>query len=159
MNYVRDGMMQSHKVKDQDNMKYKKKDLELKGNEKNHAQVVIINKKGKVCLVSRKDDHKDFGLPGGKVDEGETYEEAAIRETKEETGLDVKNLTMIFAMHRKGRMGYTFIAEYSGDINYDEEKEPHKVKWGKMQEAVDGKFGYWNSLVKKSLESLEINFK
>tara|TARA_R110000851_G_scaffold47424_2_gene115175 strand:- start:18890 stop:19312 length:423 start_codon:yes stop_codon:yes gene_type:complete len=140
-------------------MKYKKKDLELKANEGNHAQVVILNDKGEVCLVSRKEDHSDFGLAGGKVDEGETYEEAAIREVKEETGLDIKNLTMIFAMHRKGRMGHTFIAEYSGEINYDKEKEPHVVKWGKMQEAVDGKFGYWNSLVRKSLESLDIKFK
>ena len=140
-------------------MKFKKKDLELKGKEKDHAQVVILNNKGEVCLVSRKGDHSDFGLPGGKVDEGETYEEAAIREVKEETGLDIKNLTMIFAMHRKGRMGHTFIAEYSGEIDYDEKEEPHVVKWGKMQEAVDGKFGYWNSLVKKSLKSLEVKFK
>jgi 8-oxo-dGTP pyrophosphatase MutT (NUDIX family) len=139
-------------------MKYKKKDLELKG-EKNHAQVVIINDNGEVCLVSRKKDHTDFGLVGGKLDEGETFEEAAIREAKEETGLDVKNLVMIFAMHRKSCMGQTFLAEYSGEINYDQEKEPHIVKWGTMQEAVDGTFGYWNTLVRESLESLEIDFK
>jgi ADP-ribose pyrophosphatase YjhB (NUDIX family) len=140
-------------------MKFKKKNLKLLDNNQNHTQVVLINEEGLICLVSRKNDHKDMGLPGGKLDDGETYEEAAIREVKEETGLDIKNLTMIFAMHRKGRMGHTFIAEYSGKIDYDEEKEPHKVKWGKMQEAVDGKFGYWNSLVRKSLESLDIKFK
>jgi ADP-ribose pyrophosphatase YjhB (NUDIX family) len=140
-------------------MKYKKKDLKLKDDKQNHTQVVLINENGNICLVSRKNDHNDFGLPGGKVDEGETYEEAAIREVKEETGLDIKNLEMIFAMHRKGRMGHTFIAEYTGNIDYDEEAEPHIVKWGKMKEAVDGKFGYWNKLVKKSLESLKIKFK
>ena len=140
-------------------MKFKKKDLKLKKNKQNHANVVVLNDKGQVLLVSRKDDHSDFGLPGGKLDEGETFEEAAIREVKEETGINVKNLTMIFAMHRKGRMGQTFIAEYSGKIDYDKEKEPHVVKWGKMKEAIDGKFGYWNKLVKESLDSLEVNFK
>jgi len=137
-------------------MKFKKKDLKLKGEDKNHAQVVLINEEGLICLVSRKDDHNNFGLVGGKVDEGETYEEAAIRETKEETGLTIKNLTLIFAMHRKGRMGHTFLAEYSGKFKT---KENHVVKWGKMEEAIDGKFGYWNKLVKKSLNSLAVKFK
>ena len=140
-------------------MKFKKKDLKLKGAKPNHAQVVLINDKGEICLVSRKTDHKDFGLPGGKLDEGETYEQAAIRETKEETGLDIKNLTMIFAMHRKGRMGQTFIAEFDGEISYDKDVEPHVAKWGKMKEATSGSFGYWNKLVKKSLESAKVKFK
>ena len=33
-----------------------------------------------------------YDTPGGKIEEGETAKQAAIRETKEETGLDVKNL-------------------------------------------------------------------
>ena len=138
-------------------MKFKKKDLVLK--KEDHAQVVLINQEGLICLVSRKENHNDFGLIGGKLDKGETFEEAAIRETKEETGLEIKNLEMIFAMHKNGRMGHTFIAEYSGEINYDKNKEPHVVKWGKFQEAIDGKFGYWNKLVKESLDSLGIKIK
>jgi len=140
-------------------MKFKKKDLKLNKNKKDHVQVVLINEEGLVCLVSRKDDHTDFGLVGGKVDKGETFEEAAIRETKEETGLDIKNLVMIFAMHRKGQMGYTYLADYTGEISYDYNKEPHVAKWGKMQEAIDGKFGEWNKLVKDSLKSMGVKFK
>lgn len=141
-------------------MKFKKKDLKLKKGEKqDHAQVVIINDKGEICLVSRKKDHDDFGLPGGKVDLGESFEAAAIREVKEETGLDIYNLELIFAMHRKGRMGHTFLADYKGKFDYDKEEEPHVVKWGKMKDATDGSFGYWNKLVKESLDSLGIKYK
>lgn len=51
------------------------------------AAFVILNYKNELLAVSRKNDHSDFGLPGGKLDEGETFFEAALRELFEETGL------------------------------------------------------------------------
>lgn len=45
---------------------------------------------GMFLSVSRKDDPNKIGFPGGKVDPGETHEEALIRETFEETGLHVR---------------------------------------------------------------------
>lgn len=50
--------------------------------------LAVIKKDGKILSISRKDNHKDFGLIGGKVDEGETFIQAVIREVKEEVGLD-----------------------------------------------------------------------
>jgi len=53
---------------------------------------VVIKKDGKYLLV-RESQPKAYGLwnfPAGKVDVGETIEEAAIREAKEETGYDVE---------------------------------------------------------------------
>lgn len=120
------------------------------------AQVVLINDKGEVLAVSRKDNHNDFGLIGGKVDEGETPEEAAIRETKEETGLDITNLNCIYQRFKKGRMGYTFIAEYSGTIYTD---EPHIVKWTTFEEINNGSFGEWNKVVTQTLIEMGVNIK
>lgn len=40
--------------------------------------------------VSRKDDPNKIGFIGGKVDEGETIENAVVREFLEETGLSVE---------------------------------------------------------------------
>ena len=124
---------------------------------KKAVQVVLLNKDGEVLAVSRKYDHTDFGLVGGKVDPEDVDElAAAIRETKEETGLDISNLRMIFSMHRDNYMGYTYLADYSGEIQTEEE---HVVKWTNFQTIIDGKFGKWNKMVSESLTSMGIKFK
>ncbi len=48
----------------------------------------IFNDQGKV-LLQRRGDSGRWGFPGGAIEPGETPETAAIREIKEETGLDV----------------------------------------------------------------------
>ncbi len=50
----------------------------------------IIEDNGKILLMKRNHDpFKDhWGLPGGHIDQGETAEQAVIREVKEETNLD-----------------------------------------------------------------------
>ena len=122
------------------------------------VQVVLVNKEGLVLGVSRKTDHNDFGLVGGSLEDYDlTPEAGAIRETKEETGLDISNLKLVYLKASSdGRVGYTYIAEWSGDIAYD---EPHVVKWTTFSELIKGSFGRWNLEVYHSLLNLGINVK
>lgn len=120
------------------------------------AQVVLINSQGLVLGVSRKTDHTDFGLCGGKmepIDYGNP-EHTAVRETFEETGLRISNLRLIFAMHKNGNMGYTYLADYEGEINHN---EPHMVKWLPFQTLLMGSFGKYNELVLDSLKDMGVS--
>jgi 8-oxo-dGTP diphosphatase len=47
---------------------------------------------GKVLVQERTRSWKGLSFPGGHVDEGESLVDSAIREIKEETGLEIKNL-------------------------------------------------------------------
>lgn len=51
-----------------------------------------MHRRGKLLLVKRGQlpDKGKWSFPGGAVELGETTEEAAIREVKEETGLDIE---------------------------------------------------------------------
>lgn len=121
------------------------------------AQVVLINKEGLVLGVSRKTDHNDFGLPSGKMDpeDLENPMNTAIRECKEETGLDISDLKLVFAIHKGGNMGFTYLAKYDGEINHN---EPHVVAWCKSDILTKGSFGRYNELVFESLYDMDIKF-
>lgn len=62
---------------------------------------VVIKQNGKYLLVQEKQP-KVYGmwnLPGGRVDEGESLEQAAVREAKEEVGYDVSLGDKIQVLH------------------------------------------------------------
>jgi len=122
------------------------------------AQVVLINEEGLILGVSRKDNHNDFGLIGGKgeIEDNNDPMITAIRECKEETGLDISDLQLVFAIHKSGNMGYTYLAKYSGEINHN---EPHVVKWVPMEVLINGSFGRYNQMVSESLLSMGIDFE
>lgn len=63
---------------------------------KKASVMLVLNKEGLILSVSRRNDSSKFGLPGGKLEDHETPEEAGIRETFEETGIKVKSCVEIY---------------------------------------------------------------
>jgi 8-oxo-dGTP pyrophosphatase MutT (NUDIX family) len=59
----------------------------------NGSVTVLRDEAGRVLLQHRDDGR--WGLPGGLMELGESCEETARRETKEETGLDLGGLTLL----------------------------------------------------------------
>lgn len=52
------------------------------------AAAIVVNEENEVLLI--KGPRRGWEMPGGQVEEGESLKAAAIRETKEECGLDIE---------------------------------------------------------------------
>ena len=121
------------------------------------AICALIYVNGKPLGVSRKTDTTKMGLPGGKVEEGETLKETVYREILEETGLKVISSQLIFS--RLDEYGYvtdTFKCDVEGEINTTETGVVREVTWN---ELFEGPFGEYNrQLYDKVVRELEVKY-
>ncbi len=95
---------------------------------------IIIRYKGGIVLVDRAHEPFGWSIPGGFVEYGETVEQAAIREAKEETNLDIQFLRQMHVYSdpkRDPRGTHTvtvvFIAEGRGTLKAADDAEQAEV--------------------------------
>ncbi|KZX13751.1 NUDIX domain-containing protein [Methanobrevibacter oralis] len=90
------------------------------------TDIFIFDNNFNFILIKRKNDpFKNYwALPGGFVDYGECVEDAAIREAKEETSIDVKleNLINIYSKPDRDPRGHTISIVYSAKGNLEDRK-------------------------------------
>ena len=74
---------------------------------------------GRIVLIERHNPPHGWALPGGFVAIGETLEHAAVREAREETGLEIRLDTLLGCYSRPDRdpRGHTVSAVYLATAN------------------------------------------
>jgi len=92
------------------------------------AHVLTTDDRGRILVVRTTYLGPEWMLPGGRVERGETPHAAAVRETREETGLDVgvDRLVLVDA-HRAQDVSFVFVGRVKGG-----ELEP---QFGEIAEA------------------------
>ena len=94
---------------------------------------IIIRYGGGIVLIERKNNPPGWALPGGFVEIGESAEEAASREAKEETSLDVSLTEQFHVYSRPGRdprfhtATVVFIGDGTGTLRGEDDAKQARV--------------------------------
>lgn len=103
------------------------------------VDVVIALPRDRVVLVRRKYPPPGWALPGGFVDEGEPLEAAAVREAKEETGLEVTLVELLYVYSdprrdaRRHTVSTVFLGRASGEPRAgDDAAEARAFGWSEL---------------------------
>ncbi len=131
---------------------------------------VVYRKQGEQLeLLIIEDRYMKISLPKGKQEPGETMEETALREVKEETGIDgriIEPLEVIYYQYYHPQLGpinkevhYFLVEAISGDL-VPQIEEINKVNWMSPEEAwtVQMSIGYENnhSVIDKAFTLLKL---
>jgi ADP-ribose pyrophosphatase YjhB (NUDIX family) len=107
---------------------------------------IVIWRDDKVLLIRRSKAPRkgDWGLPGGMQDVGETIFETAVREAREETGLDVTPLGIVTALDNitrdaKGKVEFHYtvvdVAAESAEGEAVAQSDADEVRWATLAEV------------------------
>ena len=94
---------------------------------------------GRVLLVRAKPAPHDWVLPKGHIEHGETAQEAAVREVREEAGVDAsvgRELGVLeFESPKSGRVrSVYFLMRFARNVPAEDDRE---IRWCEIDEALD----------------------
>ena len=118
---------------------------------------IYIRKDGKVLLGKRKNSHGagTWSGPGGHLEMYESWEECAIREVREETGLEIQNLKLmtatndIFEKEQKHYITLALRADWkSGEVQNPEPEYCEGWEWFAWDQLPEPKAIYFANFLK-----------
>lgn len=106
-----------------------------------HAFSLVLVKSGRRFLLVHERKHGGWYIPAGRVEPGETFQHAAVRETKEEAGIDVVLEGVLRLEQRPGpgflRLRVIFLARPADDAPPKSVADEHTLEagWFSLEEA------------------------
>ena len=103
---------------------------------KNRAGAIITYDDGLIVIQRIKGNKENlqeyYVIPGGGQEDGETIEQAALREVKEELGIEIELTQNCYEIESQGKRQYFFVSRYkSGEIGTGAGEEMTNIDYEK----------------------------
>jgi ADP-ribose pyrophosphatase YjhB (NUDIX family) len=106
---------------------------------------IVVQREDKILVVSSR-KWGGFSLPGGKLDPGETFDQAAKREFLEETGCEITSLASLGAIEHQPvdsdpNRDHWLCMCYTAEIGNQKPKQSEEgtvPRWASHQEVAEG---------------------
>lgn len=116
--------------------------------------VALFDKDGYLPFLQRNSGYWTF--PSGKVEEGESHEDAIIRETMEETGIEIAVVEKLGEVTRDDiHLTYFRCAYVSGNLELREPKEFKQCLWASPLEVLCRTENKVSDIVREELREIE----
>lgn len=101
------------------------------------AHVLVADADGRILVVRTTYLGPGWMLPGGRVERSETPHHAAVRETREETGIEVTvDRLVLVDGHRRGNVSFVFVGRLVGGELAPQFGEIAEVGWLHREEIT-----------------------
>lgn len=124
----------------------------------------ILNSKNQIFLIRSFKWDGYYSVPGGKIQVGESMEDALKREMKEETGLDIEVIKLLYSCDaiypkeyykRKHFIFNEFLCRAKNDIPKIDNKEIQSFEWTDLKQALNMNL---DSFTRKTIEKYIISY-
>ena len=116
---------------------------------------VFVFKDGRFAMIRRKGSHGEgtWSIPGGHLEYGESFEQTAVREVQEETGLTITNVRFgavtndVFEAEGKHYVTIWVVSDWeSGELTIAEPDKSDDAAWKTFETLPGPLFLPWNQL-------------
>jgi 8-oxo-dGTP pyrophosphatase MutT (NUDIX family) len=127
------------------------------------SSVVVLNEDGEVLLGLR-EDARIWALPAGRKEPGETYEQAAIREVREETGYEIE-LERLVGDYWRPQLGEggdqmrVYVGRVVGGDPSEHDWENLEVRWFPLEALPKPLFEFSREHIKDACANSEVPFE